>query len=193
MTAWAWVALTAATTLITAALGDLISEELRGWLDLGPSAILKLAAIQLDPTQRETIYQDEWRPELCYILRGAESRPITRLIRGTTYATGLLISARRIARINERAPRTSTGTATMPTGTAMGHSDWLSHKDVIARVPSVTGLDLHEWFRRLDSGPTCLRLEEQAHWLADEHGLTHGYATAIVHEHELRRRVPNSA
>ena len=84
MTAWAWAALAGAASLITAALGDLVSEELRGWLDLAPNAILRLAATLLDPAQRETIYKDEWHPELCYILRGTESRPITRLIRGIT-------------------------------------------------------------------------------------------------------------
>jgi hypothetical protein len=34
-----------------------------------------------------------------------------------------------------------------------------------------------------------LRCEERAVWLADEHGLTHGYASAIVHEYEVRRRI----
>ena len=32
------------------------------------------------------------------------------------------------------------------------------------------------------------RCQERAYWLADEHGLTHGYASAIVHEYELQRR-----
>ena len=98
MSAWAWATLCLLASFLLAALGDLISEEIRGWLDLAPQAILRLAATQLDPDQRETIYHDEWLPELTYILRGAESRPITRLTRGTTYALGLLISARRVAR-----------------------------------------------------------------------------------------------
>jgi Domain of unknown function (DUF4287) len=63
-----------------------------------------------------------------------------------------------------------------------------THKNLIARIPSVTGRDLVEWFRRLESGPAFLRCEEWAHWLSDEHGLSHGYARAIVHEYELRRR-----
>jgi hypothetical protein len=61
------------------------------------------------------------------------------------------------------------------------------HKNLIARIPIVTGRDLREWFRSLESGPAFLRCEERAHWLADEHGLTHGYATAIVHEYEVQR------
>jgi hypothetical protein len=33
-----------------------------------------------------------------------------------------------------------------------------------------------------------MRHAERAHWLADEHGLTHAYAAAIVHEYEVQRR-----
>jgi hypothetical protein len=64
-----------------------------------------------------------------------------------------------------------------------------THKNLIARIPSVTGRDLREWFRRVESGPAFLRCEERAHWLSDEHGLSHGYASAIVHEYEYRRRM----
>ena len=63
------------------------------------------------------------------------------------------------------------------------------HKNLIARIPVVTGRDLREWFRSLESGPAFLRCEERAYWLADEHGLTHGYASAIVHEYERQRRI----
>jgi hypothetical protein len=38
-------------------------------------------------------------------------------------------------------------------------------------------------------GRAFLRAAERADWLADEHGLSHGYASAIVHEYELRRRL----
>ena len=62
------------------------------------------------------------------------------------------------------------------------------HKNLIARIPRVTGSDLREWFRRLESGPSFMRHDERAHWLADEHGLSDGYAAAIVHEYELQRR-----
>ena len=62
------------------------------------------------------------------------------------------------------------------------------HKNLIARIPRVTGSDLREWFRRLESGPSFMRIHERAHWLADEHGLTDGYAAAIVHEYEVQRR-----
>ena len=63
------------------------------------------------------------------------------------------------------------------------------HKNLIARIPTVTGRDLREWFRSLENGPAFLRCTERAHWLADEHGLTHGYASAIVHEYEIQRSI----
>ncbi len=86
-------------------LGDLLHDEIRGWLDLAPHAVLRLAASRLNVGQRGAIYEEEWLPELCYVLRGAESRPITRLIRGITFAIGLLIAAPRIAReISRDAP-----------------------------------------------------------------------------------------
>ncbi|HLI40001.1 MAG TPA: DUF4287 domain-containing protein [Streptosporangiaceae bacterium] len=40
----------------------------------------------------------------------------------------------------------------------------------------------------MESGPAFLRCEERVQWLADEHGISHGYANAIVHEYEVRRR-----
>jgi hypothetical protein len=105
MTAWAWAAGTLVGALVLAAVGDLISDEIRGWLDLAPRAILHLAATQLDAAQRETIYQDEWLPELTYALRGAEARPITRLITGIKYAMGILIAARHVADRLNRIPQ----------------------------------------------------------------------------------------
>jgi RNA polymerase sigma factor (sigma-70 family) len=98
MTAWAWAAVCLVGAVLLGTLGDLVHDEIRGWLDLVPHAVLRLAASRLNISQRSTIYEDEWLPELCYVLRGSESRPITRLIRGITFAIGLLIAARRIAR-----------------------------------------------------------------------------------------------
>jgi hypothetical protein len=63
-----------------------------------------------------------------------------------------------------------------------------THKNLIARIPKVTGRDLPEWFQAIDDGPSFIRCEERVNWLADEHGLSHGYAVALVHEHELHRR-----
>ena len=45
----------------------------------------------------------------------------------------------------------------------------------------------------LSLAPRSRAAQERAHWLADEHGLTHGYASAIVHEYEVQRRLRRSA
>jgi hypothetical protein len=50
-----------------------------------------MAAIFLDRSQRQTVYEEEWLPELDFILSGAETRPITRLLVGVAYAGDLLI------------------------------------------------------------------------------------------------------
>ncbi|RAY14343.1 DUF4287 domain-containing protein [Actinomadura craniellae] len=63
-----------------------------------------------------------------------------------------------------------------------------THSKLIARIPTVTGRDLPEWFRAIENGPAFLRCEERSHWLADEHGISHGYASALVREHERTRR-----
>jgi hypothetical protein len=44
----------------------------------------------------------------------------------------------------------------------------------------------------LDDGPTLLRFDERVTWLRDEHSLPHGYARAIVHEHDKRRAANRS-
>jgi hypothetical protein len=136
MTTVAWTGICLAAALILAATGDLISEEIRGWLDLAPRVILRLAATQLDPSQLETIYHDEWLPELTYALRGAESRPITRLIRGIAYAAGLLIAAHRIARRVHRIPR---GDAV---STAAHGGIWLSIRNASGRAITIKSLGI---------------------------------------------------
>ncbi len=104
MTGYLWAVLGLVAGLGMTAPGDMASEEIRDRLDHLPHAILRLAARCLDPSQRTAIYHDEWLPELTYILKGAEARPITRLITGTTYAVGILISASRIAHRLHRPP-----------------------------------------------------------------------------------------
>jgi hypothetical protein len=84
-------------------LADMASEEIRDRLDYLPHAILRLAARQLTQEERITIYYYEWLPELIFILKGTETRPITRLVTGTKYAVGILINARRIAHHLHRA------------------------------------------------------------------------------------------
>jgi transcriptional regulator with XRE-family HTH domain len=98
--------------LLAAAAGDMVSEEVRDRLDHIPHAILKLAASRLDASKRAAIYDDEWLPELTYILQGDGARPVSRIYHGTRFALGILMAARRIARdlrrtqpLTERQPR----------------------------------------------------------------------------------------
>lgn len=63
-----------------------------------------------------------------------------------------------------------------------------THAQLIARIPSVTGRELHEWFDKLEKGPALTRCSERANWLADEYSISHGYAQAIVQEFDRRRR-----
>lgn len=113
MTGILWGALGGSTTFaVLAALGDMVSAEVRDRLDHLPHAILRLAARWLDPDQRVTVYEDEWLPELTYILRGDEARPVTRLYHGTRYAVGILVSVRRIAcHVHRPAPEPVTAEA----------------------------------------------------------------------------------
>lgn len=62
-----------------------------------------------------------------------------------------------------------------------------TQRNLVSRIPQVTGKALPEWFECIDNGPAFLRSEEQVTWLADEHGISHGYASAIVREHVRRR------
>jgi hypothetical protein len=95
------------------AFGDMVSEEVRDRLDHLPHAILRLAARQLDPAQR-VIYDEEWMPELTFILKGDEARPITRLYQGIRFAIGILASARRITR-NRKQPKVAQPRPVAPT------------------------------------------------------------------------------
>lgn len=92
MNAWAIAAIAAVGSLVALAGSDLVSEELRGWLDLAPRAVLRLAAVQLQAGQRKRVLEEVWIPDLMAVLRGKESRPITRLIRGMWFAVCLLLS-----------------------------------------------------------------------------------------------------
>ena len=76
----------------------LIVNELCGWLELVPRGILRLAAMRLPADLRQTIYKEEWLPELLCHLREAEGRPITRLIVGIKYAADMIRGARSVGR-----------------------------------------------------------------------------------------------
>lgn len=83
------------------ALLDLFSEEIRGQLDRIPYAFLWLARRRVPEKLQTSLYDEEWKPELYYILNREEARPISRLILGSWFALGLLRTARRISRARD--------------------------------------------------------------------------------------------
>lgn len=62
-----------------------------------------------------------------------------------------------------------------------------THQHLLNRIPEATGRQLPQWFKCLDDGPALLRFEERVGWLQTQHDLPHGYATALVYEHDRRR------
>lgn len=77
---------------------SVLSKEVEGRLDQLSYAILRLARRRLPIELREPMHDQEWKPELNYITTEMKERPITRLVLGLRYATGLLLAARRTAR-----------------------------------------------------------------------------------------------
>jgi hypothetical protein len=67
------------------------------------------------------------------------------------------------------------------------HHSLETHQQLLERIPEVTGRQLPHWFETLEEGPALLRFEERVSWLKAEHSISHGYATAIVHEHDRHR------
>ena len=67
------------------------------------------------------------------------------------------------------------------------HHSEETHRNLVDRVPAATGRQLDEWYQALENGPAFLRFEDRVNWLRDEHGISHGHATAIVHEHDMQR------
>jgi hypothetical protein len=98
MTAWVYVIGAFVGAIFLSAAGSLASDEIKGRLELLPRAILWIAARWLDPAQRVTVYEEEWLPELIYIVRDSESLPITRLVLGVRYSIGIVIASQRVSR-----------------------------------------------------------------------------------------------
>jgi Domain of unknown function (DUF4287) len=62
------------------------------------------------------------------------------------------------------------------------HHSEETHQQLVDRVPVATGRPMKDWFAVVEDGPALARFEERVNWLRDEHDLSHGYATAIIHE-----------
>lgn len=67
------------------------------------------------------------------------------------------------------------------------HHSEETHANLVARLPEATGRTMNEWAQVMQDGPALTRFEERVHWLQDEYGLSHGYATAVVHEYDKMR------
>lgn len=98
--------------LIGGALGRaLLADEIRGWVNRFPGWLLRKAAKYLGPDD-QAIYEELWLPDLKFILR--EDRPITRLLKATRMAAGLLVETRREACGYRRVPVEETATEDAP-------------------------------------------------------------------------------
>jgi hypothetical protein len=89
--------------LVGTVIGDLCSEEIHGRLDQLPRAVLRLASRRV-PAELRAELLGEWLAELHQIMRGAEALPLTRLVRGLGYATGLLQTSPGIVRLLGKSP-----------------------------------------------------------------------------------------
>ncbi|UJW28617.1 tetratricopeptide repeat protein [Saccharothrix sp. AJ9571] len=81
-------AITVAGTLLALIGADLLSEEIRTRIQQLPLWLLRRAARSLPP-ELNSVYEDEWRPELMSTLQNDRWGPITRLARGTAFAWSL--------------------------------------------------------------------------------------------------------
>ncbi len=101
------VVIALAGILVMTVLRGIATDEIRGQLDRLPFALLRLARKRVPRELRVKLHDEEWEPELWYILQRQEARPISRLVGGTLYAWGLLLKARQISRM--RAGSTAAG------------------------------------------------------------------------------------
>lgn len=67
------------------------------------------------------------------------------------------------------------------------HHSEETHRQLVERIPASTGKQMSDWFVVLEHGPALSRFDERVTWLRSEHDLSHGQATAIVHEYDKVR------
>jgi hypothetical protein len=73
---------------------DLLKEEVRGWLEVLPRLVLRIAATRMGASQSRTACDDDWLPELLNIASVAEGRPITRFVVSMHFALSQLRASR---------------------------------------------------------------------------------------------------
>lgn len=67
------------------------------------------------------------------------------------------------------------------------HHSEQTHQQLVARIPAATGRELKDWFALVDAGPAMSRFDDKVNWLRSEYDLSHGQATAIIHEYDMKR------
>lgn len=88
--------------IVLRVLTDLIGKEIQGRLDRLPFLVLRLARWRLPADLREQLHDEWWVPDLHDLMAGEPDRPITRLIKATHFAVGLVLAAGRNARATGR-------------------------------------------------------------------------------------------
>jgi hypothetical protein len=82
--------------LVRAMIGEMANEEAQTRLGRIPRALIRLALHRVPVDLRDDLAA-EWDSELGFVLVGTEGLPLTRLLRGTTFAVGIFWSAGAIA------------------------------------------------------------------------------------------------
>jgi hypothetical protein len=85
-----------AVWLVRDTISDLVKEEAKTRITQIPSFIIKLAAKRV-PIEIRADLADEWKAESEFIVNETEGLPITRLVRGTWYALGVLQVSRSVS------------------------------------------------------------------------------------------------
>jgi len=83
-------------TVVAGVLVSLLTRETEGWINAVPVWLLRLARRRVPSSHRDILWS-EWSAELHAALHSTEDRPVTRLLLGTRYALGLVLTARKIA------------------------------------------------------------------------------------------------
>ncbi|HXM58341.1 MAG TPA: hypothetical protein VOB72_23270 [Candidatus Dormibacteraeota bacterium] len=97
MNPWLVAALAVVAILVQPVLA-MVEEELRARIEAIPYALLRLASLRVPPELRASLYDEEWLPELRYLMADAGRLPVTTVVKGTCFSFGLLRSARLVAR-----------------------------------------------------------------------------------------------
>ena len=66
-------------------------------------------------------------------------------------------------------------------------SDMLDLLTQLLLPNAAIGKEMTEWYAVVEEGPGLSRFDERVNWLRSEYDLSHGQATAIVHEYDKVR------